>query len=83
MFGDDWTNTFILLQNRKKNDKNTLIGVQTKLTTGKLAFGTFGSVDNEVAYFTEQELHVQKKISFGNFDMKQRDNGHFSIIRKG
>ena len=83
LFGDDGTNTFILLQNHVKNNPESVTGVQAKLTSGKLAFGTFGSSDNEVAYFSSEELRVQKRLSFGNFVMKQRDNGHLSIMFEG
>ena len=84
LFGDDGTNTFILLQNRSVIDNTKPVtGVQAKLTSEKLAFGTFGSVDNEVAYFSSEELKVQKRLSFGNFVMKQRDNGHLSIMFEG
>lgn len=84
LFGDDGTNTFILLQNRNVIDiTKPVTGVQAKLTSEKLAFGTFGSVDNEVAYFSSEELKVQKRLSFGNFVMKQRDNGHLSIMFEG
>ena len=84
LFGDDGRNTFILLQNRSVIDNTKPVtGVQAKLTSEKLAFGTFGSVDNEVAYFSSEELKVQKRLSFGNFVMKQRDNGHLSIMYEG
>ena len=83
LFGDDGRNTFILLQNYDKDNPETITGVQAKLTSDKLAFGTFGSVDNEVAYFSSEELKVQKRLSFGNFVMKQRDNGHLSIMFEG
>lgn len=83
IFGDDGTNTYILLQNHAKDDPNIINGVQAKLTSGKLAFGTFGQTDNEVAYFSSEELKVQKRLSFGNFVMKQRDNGHLSIMYEG
>lgn len=83
VFGDDGTNTYILLQNHAKGNPDLVNGIQAKLTAGKLAFGTFGQTDNEVAYFSSEELKVQKRLSFGNFVMKQRDNGHLSIMYEG
>lgn len=55
-----------------------------RLTTTRLAFGMIDEQTQtfeEVAYFSTDAMHVRKQISFGDFIMKQRENGHLSILR--
>ena len=39
----------------------------------------FYKAGTKVAYMTGEELHVKKRLSFGNFMFYQRTNGHFTL----
>ena len=40
---------------------------------------SFYNNNTEVAHFSGDSLHVQQSISFGNFLLYQRSNGHLTI----
>lgn len=68
----DEANPYILLG---KRDNNAML---LRITNERMGFEVNSE---EVAYLAPDALHVQKQISFGDFIMKQRENGHLSIIR--
>lgn len=63
---------YILLGKRENN------AMLLRITNKRMGFEVN---TEEVAYLAPDALHVQKQISFGDFIMKQRENGHLSIIR--
>ena len=63
---------YILLGKRENN------AMLLRITNERMGFEVNSE---EVAYLAPDALHVQKQISFGDFIMKQRENGHLSIIR--
>lgn len=67
---DGVTHPILILGKRELND------FTARLRNDKLEFV---NKDMILAYLSGNALHVQQRISFGNYEMYQRNTGHFSI----
>lgn len=67
---DGVTHPILILGKRELND------FTARLRNDKIEFV---NKDMVLAYLSGNALHVQQRISFGNYEMYQRNTGHFSI----